>query len=446
MPTPSLILVPARFKTGKLYTPVATTSGGLVLGASGDFNVTRNTTATRVNANGFIESVASGIPRLDYYTSGGTAGCPALLVEPSGSNLCLQSQTLDVSGTWVAQGGTLVSANATGTLSPDGLNTAEILTLVSGGANQLYQNIAMASGTTYTASIFLKNIALTSGQTFFFSTANQDATINQVNCTIDLANATITSGSMGAGVTVSNVALDNYGNGWYRARFTFSFAVGGSGAFLRIRQNSNVAYNTAFYAWGAQFETGSIATSYIPTTTAAVTRNADQITVTGAVSGCIGQTQGTIYAEFRYLGVPPIRSGFVYLRTGGGFRGFSINYSTADLPLGIRFESRNANGTTSIQLTSGLTVGAYYKIAIAYDTGGTAAGGTQASGVTAYVNGSPATVSVGDLKVPSTDLNEVRLYGAISGSDSETPNGNIRSVALYTTKLSNAELAAITTP
>jgi hypothetical protein len=104
MPTPSLILVPARFKTGKLYTPVATTSGGLVLGASGDFNVTRATTATRVNASGLIESVASGIPRLDYYTSGGTAGCPALLVEPSAANSLLQSAAWNVSP-WAATSG-----------------------------------------------------------------------------------------------------------------------------------------------------------------------------------------------------------------------------------------------------------------------------------------------------------------------------------------------------
>jgi hypothetical protein len=79
--SPSLLIVPARFKTGKLYTQIATTSAGVVLGSSGDFNVTRATTATRFNSAGLIESVASGVPRLDYSTSGGTAGCPALLVE-----------------------------------------------------------------------------------------------------------------------------------------------------------------------------------------------------------------------------------------------------------------------------------------------------------------------------------------------------------------------------
>ena len=428
--SPSLLIVPARFKTGKLYTQIATTSAGVVLASSGDFNVTRATTATRFNSAGLIESVASGVPRLDYYTSGGTAGCPALLVEPSGTNLAFNSaqfddaywskSSLNTSGSWVNVA-----------TAPDGTMTADKMIPNSVNTAHSINRTGFASAA-YTFSVFAK----ADGESIISLWLRG----NTVRAEFNLVSGTVSN------ITVTSARIENYGNGWYRCSVYDSTAGTTIGIYNRAGGGFQGNDVDGVLLWGAQVETGSVATSYIPTTAAAVTRNADQITVTGAVSGCIGQTQGTIYAEFRYLGVPPIRSGFVYLRTGGGFRGFSINYSTSDLPLGIRFESRNANGTTSIQLTSGLTVGAYYKIAIAYDTGGTAAGGTQASGVTAYVNGSPATVSVGDLKVPSTDLNEVRLYGAISGSDSETPNGNIRSVALYTTKLSNAELAAITTP
>ena len=77
---PSLLIVPARFKSGKLYSQIPTSGAG-------DFTVSRAlNTATRVNASGLIESVASGIPRLDYFASGGTVGCPALLVEPAATN------------------------------------------------------------------------------------------------------------------------------------------------------------------------------------------------------------------------------------------------------------------------------------------------------------------------------------------------------------------------
>lgn len=47
----------------------------------------------------------------------------------------------------------------------------------------------------------------------------------------------------------------------------------------------------------AQLEAGSTATSYIPTVSSAVTRNADLISKTG-VSSLIGQTEGTIFIDF----------------------------------------------------------------------------------------------------------------------------------------------------
>jgi hypothetical protein len=443
MPTPSLILVPARFKTGKLYTPLATTSGGVVLGASGDFNVTRATTATRVNANGLIESVASGIPRLDYYTSGGTAGCPALLVEASGSNIMAQSENLSNSIEWSP-----TSVNVTGSAiaSPDGLASGTLLVATSGNAQHNINKNAttsITSGTTITASCFFKAhgtntfVQIAVGG-FTFSPASPFANFNLSG------NGAITTG------TYSSAFIQNYGNGWYRCGLTATAAANGTNniAIVPIIA-SGTGRNTTFagdgvngvYAWGVQVETGSVATSYIPTTAAAVTRNADAINVTGAVSGCIGQTQGTLYAEFRYLGPPTLRAGFITLRNAS-FRGFSIN---APSNLGIRFESRNNAGTSTVVLTNTLNIGDYYKIAIAYDTGGTAAGGTQASGVTAYVNGSPATVAVGDLRVPDTALNEVRLYGAVTSTETETPNGNLRSAAFYTTRLTNDELAALTT-
>jgi hypothetical protein len=51
--------------------------------------------------------------------------------------------------------------------------------------------------------------------------------------------------------------------------------------------------NNELYVWGGQLELGTSITSYIPTTTATVTRNADIISNTN-VSALIGQTEGTI--------------------------------------------------------------------------------------------------------------------------------------------------------
>jgi hypothetical protein len=53
--------------------------------------------------------------------------------------------------------------------------------------------------------------------------------------------------------------------------------------------------------WGAQLEAGAFATSYIPTTTTALTRNADVATMTGTnFSDWFNATEGTFVAEASY--------------------------------------------------------------------------------------------------------------------------------------------------
>jgi hypothetical protein len=446
MSTPSLILVPARFKTGKLYTPLATTSGGVVLGASGDFNVTRATTATRVNASGLIESVASGVPRLDYYTSGGTAGCPALLVEPSAANGILNSQ--DTATSW------LLGANlSSGYVDVIGVSGNNLTVAVSGsnigaGAGRMQRpsnNVALASGSTYTISFLMKKTGThTIGGYYALITGGAAG---------DLGGGFSVSGSFSSGSTYNSAGTTNrirrveqWGTDVYRCSETFTMTASGTltafnlAPLSGVSSASNPAVGLGIAFAAPQVELGAIPTSFIPTTTAAATRNADVVSVSGAVSGAIGQTEGTIYAEFRYLGRETTRAGIVYLRQTAS-RGFGISLVSN----AISFISRNTSGTSSITLVNGLTFGTYYKIAIAYDANGTAAGGTEVSGVTAYVNGSPANVSVGDLRVPDATITEIRLYGAVSGSDTETANANIRAAALYTTRLTNAQLAALTT-
>jgi hypothetical protein len=44
-------------------------------------------------------AVTNSIPRIDYYTSSGTVGCPALLVEPSGTNINIFSEDI-TNATW----------------------------------------------------------------------------------------------------------------------------------------------------------------------------------------------------------------------------------------------------------------------------------------------------------------------------------------------------------
>jgi hypothetical protein len=390
MPTPSLILVPARFKTGKLYTPVATTSGGLVLGASGDFNVTRATTATRVNANGLIESVASGVPRLDYYTSGGTAGCPALLVEPSAQNLALHSRDL-TNAVW--SGTTVTTAkNAVGA---DGVASGATTITATAASGTVLQALSHASQ----SRVFSAYIRRVTGTGAIQLTTNggtnwTTVTISSLYTQVACAAQTVASGTIGIRLAVSGDVIE--------VDFT-------------------------------QGEVGPVATSPITTTTTApVTRNADVISVSGAVSGCIGQTEGTIYAEvdFRNLGY----NGAIFTLQTDNWITNSIQIQKS-LGNQWRFTIRAASAVI-LNVDAGTITAGIYKIALGYNTA--------TSGTVLAVNGSILSTQTAS-SIPACN-------SVVLGTRSETGtnftihlNDRIRSLALYTTRLTNAQLQALTT-
>jgi len=421
--SPSLLIVPARFKTGKLYTQIATTSAGVVLASSGDFNVTRATTATRFNSAGLIESVASGIPRLDYYTSGGTAGCPALLVEASGSNLLLQSEAFNT--TWTPIGlnafGSGSVANSTGTTDPfGGTNSDYIQENASAGTHIILQTPAgQVSGTTYTFSCFVKSAQRT--QVNFLNNAGGGA-----NATFNLSAGTAT---LGVGVSA---LIQNYGNGWYRCILTYTpTTTANFNVQVRLADASgNTSYTgtgtSGVYVFGAQLEVGSIATSYIPTTTASATRNADVVTLSGAVSGCIGQTEGTIYLETNAL-VSGASDLFCFARATTNT--ISISKNSTNIIQAIVYTS---GPSPAFFIAASGTVSGNLKIAFAYKTGESAL----------YINGVPIGTSSTAFSFAAA-LSEININS--TGFFEGRGNQRISALSLYTTRLTNSELAALTT-
>jgi hypothetical protein len=428
MPTPSLILVPARFKTGKLYTPVATTSGGVVLGASGDFNVTRATTATRFNSAGLIESVASGVPRLDYYTSGGTAGCPALLVEPSAANGILNSNNTATS--W-SRGSSLTS----GYTDVIGVSGNNLTVAVSGsnigtGAGRLQSttnNVSLASGSTYTISFLMK-------KTGTHTIGGYYAVIGGA----DIASGFDVSGSFSSGSIYNSAPTTNrirrveqWGTDVYRCSETFTMTSGTTLTFINFAPlsgvtNANNPVSGSQIAFAApQIELGALPTSFIPTNTAAVTRNADVITLSGAVSGCIGQTQGTLYAEFEIRSDTTTRR-LLTVSDGDQLNRIILVYSSNALRAQIQ----------SSNISLGNPADGYHKVAFAYQQSGVSGtlfasldGGAVVSGTTAGT-------------FPSV-LNTINVGKIEDTGTTGQWNARIRSAAIYTSRLTNAELIAL---
>jgi hypothetical protein len=256
------------------------------------------------------------------------------------------------------------------------------------------------------------------------------------NFDLQLGTVTVVSGTSADSNRAASI--ENYGNGWYRCRLTATCNSAGSSAGIipilitasgatRIPSFTGVT-GDVLYGWGAQVETGSVATSYIPTTAAAVTRNADVINLSGAVSGCIGQTEGTIYAE-------------VDIRNwGSGDRILGISDGTADnsvvLQKGtatntLRLISRFSN-SLQVTIQSSAISGTIFKIAAAYAL----------NDFVLYANG----VEIGEDNSASVPAcNQIFIGKIETTATTNQLNDRIRAAALYTTRLTDSELAALTT-
>lgn len=214
--------------------------------------------ATYVNSSGVIALATNNEPRFDFDPA--SLACKGLLIEESRTNTCLNSG--DVSTLTVAAGS--VTANAA--ISPNGTTTAA--RLYGASAFNRYSLFALATGTTYTWSMFLKKSG-SSDSVDLYVFLPGTGTVQQGR--FNLANGTA-SNIVGATASISLAT-----NGYYRCSISYTSTNNNTHSFGVAGINSN----DECYAWGAQREVGAFATSYIPTTSAALTRNADVATMTG---------------------------------------------------------------------------------------------------------------------------------------------------------------------
>jgi hypothetical protein len=409
----SLVVTPNGAKASKLYA-IKPTSG------AGDLSVTRATTATRVNSAGLIESVAVNVPRLDY-TNG---SCPSILVEPQRTNVLLRSQEFD-NVAWLTFRSS-VSSNAT--ISPDGTTNAEKLIQQSGvnDAGGIYQLLTISNSTVYTYSFFAK----ADGFNFCFLRLSNSP--SDFYAWFNLSTGTV--GSTSGGTTSSSIV--SYGNGWYRCSMTFT-SVGITAIPHIYIGNSNGSDQTpgangvkGIFAYGAQIEAGSCATSYIPTTSASVTRNADVISKTG-ISSLIGQTEGTIFVDFiangKYATSGSEASNLIATLSDGT----SSNWISLNLYLGEIDSTIVTSGSTQFfyNAPSQLPYGRN-KLAISY----------KQNDIALYLNGN-LIASDSSANIPA--MSKLNL-GSFLDNQYQHNNG-INSLMLWKTRLGNEKLAELTT-
>jgi len=390
----SLILTPNGYKggvtTGKLYSVKPTD-------ATGDMVVTRNTTSTRVNSAGIIELVAFNAPRIDYTNS----TCPSILIEPTRTNWVLRSEEFD-NVYWGKVAGGVASApvvTANVETAPDGTTTADrVVFNLNGGTlstaiSQLESAIFTSISITRTQSVYIKT---TDGTTKVFTFVSPTGSVTTITVTSVYQRFTLTS----TGINTASIRL--------RLRGSAS--------------GEGTATSATIAIWGAQYEDGSNATSYIPTTTATVTRNDDVISKTG-ISNLIGQTEGTIFWEGN-LRVNADERRLLTISNGTELQ--RIIFWTSGTILYISF---NGAGVSSGNFPIGTA-----KIAVGYTIG--------ASSTTYSIKVNNNTLITGTAAAAPNPLSAINL-GSNSTSGLQL-NDRIESATLFTTRLIDQQLATLT--
>jgi len=421
---PSVLIVPQFVKPGAVYTQIPTPT--LEGGDFDQFTFTRATTATRVNASGLIESVASGVLRLDYPIGG---GCPAALIEPAATNFARWVNEMTGQNVPAASGGMTITTGSTDFLAPDG-TSGSITKYVGGNASGVSQQAYYTGGITVTAS----------GAHTFSMFVKRGETNPLTFCALQFALYTGGSGTAnsyfnlesGTALT-AGASIQDYGNGWYRlisAPYTIASGdLSGNLIFSMAEADNDInwpasgALGLTAYTWGAQFETGAIPTSYIPTTTASATRNADVCSVSG-VSGYIGQTEGTIYAEVDFSRIGKVAARVLELTDDTINNRILIAFGS-DTTIITRLTTATVEQASFIATVSfGIL-----KIAFAYSS----------AGCVLFVNGINA---ASNLSATIPLCNKINIGSTFANSSQL--NDRIRAAAIYTTRLSNDQLASLT--
>ena len=381
-------------------------------------------TATRVNSSGFIESVNADIPRFDYDPV--TFLPKGLLIEETRSNLHRQSEAF--SSPWTTTRASVVSAAVQ---APSGVNSVIAFTedATNNFSHELYQNTTKAaSAITYTYSLYVKK----AGRdwicvTIWDNSANGNRFWFNVNT--GAKGSTTTFGTPFTSATYDIVAAQA---GFYKIFMTLTSNTATNLAVTLYSTNADnstapaVALNAAgLYVYGSQLEAGAFATSYIPTTTTRLTRNADVVSMTGTnFSDWYNATEGTFMANVSSLGTFAFNS-VIDANDGTTLNRIGIRYNSASVASGLIIVNNVQQGPVNPATAPNAAAS---KFVLAYKADSFAAS-YRASTVATDTSGTVPTVT------------QLDIGNFISSSASQL-NGHFIQLSYYPLRLTNNEVQA----
>ena len=389
---------------------------------------TRASTATFFNSVGVLTSAAINEARFDYNPS--TLAPLGLLIEEARTNSILQSE--DFATTWIAISAT-VTADAI--VAPSGATTGDKMIVnsgVSSGNSSLRQDVTKAaSAIALTLSMFAKK---DEADTLRMLPRDAAASANNVDARFNLNDGTVISVTAAGTFTNASAAIQNVGNGWYRCSVTFTSGTETSirSQVFQLKSGANFTGNgtDGIYIWGYQFEAGAFPTSYIPTTTIALTRSADVASMTGTnFSSWFNASEGTIFCQG--IGVNNVAT--------GTRRYFEINNNTPD----ERFLA-GYGFTTSCRYLVSDGAATQADIGVTTTTGGVLVKFAGAYKTNDFQQASNGTLGTADTSGTLPTVDRMFIGQAETTAAATMLNGYIQRIAYYPTRLANEQLQALT--
>lgn len=396
----------------------------------------RATGGGRFNAQGAYEWLSADQPRFDFDPV--TLDSRGILIEEQRTNLLLRSSDIP-SSPWATGHSYVRSSNAE--IGLDGQMTADFYGPVVGqqsftGAAPS-QSVALTAGT-YTVSAFFKPTGIATTVRLYPFVNNTNNVVGGV-ASLTLGNTgfsvdQVDSDGVFSGTPVGRNEI--FQDGWRRVSLTFTVNQSCSMTFRAFPYVSTSQLTgdgtSGLFIWGAQLEAGAFPTSYIPTTTAQVTRAADVCSVnnlspwyradegTLMVEASTNKPVGTINTVLAASLVDPSAPSSNHVVTGR-FTGSALI---------ARLAGPGGSPYAALNILSPYTAGTTYKTALAWRSGDIAAG----------VNGEAVVKSLATF--PNIPVGALQV-GAIT-STVGLLNGHIRRVRYIPRRISDTELQALT--
>ena len=386
---------------------------------------TRASTATYYDNTGTLQTAASGEARFDHDPLTGES--LGFLIEEQRTNLLTYSEDF-ADATWIK---TNLSATSNIVVAPDGTLTGD--KLVENTATNVYHVFTKScatsgsAGDTYQLSVYAK-------------AAGRDRIILQVdagnfgigNCSFNLSTG-LPGTPNGSASSPKMVAV---GNGWYRCSLTVTST--GSFADINLKailENASAQQQytgdgvSGIYAWGAQIEAGAFPTSYIATTTAVATRAADVAVMTGTnFSEWFNPSAGTLFTNGASNPLQSTDKSIGTFSDNTLANRMAISTGAANAVWNPFIITNNVSqGSSNVGLSAPPTTSSKLAVAYAFND---------------FIASSSGLLSSNDTSVilPVVD----RLYIGASANGTDFWNSHIRSLAYYPTRLTNAQLQALT--